>query len=378
MADRLKIYACSGIGETDKKAFAYWTDGTNSVSNTQAVNTLLVKINLAWSQFSNLRNLSKEDKISLLNEIDWLSVALDAAKRFSGDDAKLYHAGETISDMAKNGTFNGTSTDLREREERLEELIEKANELYSDDAVKIKDLEFMAWWKNTIVARNKVGLNSGQQQAVRKALKKAAEQIKGIGKADDVWKENEDIAPYLTQAGTYFLYRYFTKEQLDKLPGKFKLRKLDQDRIYNYCLQYFVPVYGDESDMQDIITSGIINEFGEQPEEVCSEIVSGKRTPGVGGFLFGAETAAAGIKMLIELLAVLTTLLVGIVSAICGCIAQTNVAKYGAIKKETIENGAPKASDYDEVNFVGGGIKSSSSLLTFAAIGAGLLLLLKR
>ena len=61
MSEKLKIYACSGIGETDKKTSAYWTDGTNSVSNTQAVNTLLAKINLAWAEYTNMRDLSQAD-----------------------------------------------------------------------------------------------------------------------------------------------------------------------------------------------------------------------------------------------------------------------------------------------------------------------------
>ena len=378
MSGKLKIYACSGIGETDNKAFAYWTDGTNTVSNTQAVNTLLAKINLAWAQCTQMQ-ISNEDKIALLNEIDWLSVALDAAKRFKGDNEKLYHAGEVISDMAKNGAFEGTSTDLCEREEHLEELIEKANGLYSDDAIKSEDPEFMAWWKNTIVARNKVGLNFGEQQNSRKVLKKAAEKIKsikGIGDVDASWTENEDIAQYLTQAGMYFLYLYFTDAQLAKLPGVFKVKHQKQLRTYNYCKSYFVDVYGSEEDMQDIIRAGIIKDCKDEPEQVCEDIASGKRKDGI-GYLFGAATAAAGIKMLIELLAVISTLVVGIISAICSMVAQTNVARYAALDREVVESSVPDASDYDGLNF-GGGTGAASSWLPIVAIGAGLLLLLKK
>lgn len=373
MADRLKIYACSGIGETDNKAFAYWTDGTNTVSNTQAVNTLLAKINLAWAQCTQMQ-ISNEDKIALLNEIDWLSVALDAAKRFKGDNEKLYHAGEVISDMAKNGAFECKSTDLREREERLEELIEKANDLYSDDAVKSEDPEFMAWWKNTIVARNKVGLNFGQQQNSRKALKKAAEQIKGIGKADESWKENEDIAQYLTQAGTYFLYLYFTDAQLAKLPGIFKVKRQNQLRIYNYCKTYFVNVYGSEEDMQDIIRAGIIKDCKGEPEEMCAEIANGTKKVG--------EVVTAIVITVKELIAILTIVagvLVSIVAAICDCVYKSNVAKYASMEKAVVDSACPESSDYEGLNIGGGTVLSKgSSWLPIAAIAAGLLLLIKK
>lgn len=377
MADRLKIYACSGIGATDKKPIGYWLDGTDTISNTQAVNTLLVKINTARIFANRLQTISKEERIALLNEIDWLSVALDAAKRFKGDNEKLYHAGEVISDMVKNGAFDGDITDLREREERLEELIEKANGLYSDDAIKSNDPEFMQWWKENIMARNKVGLSEQQQEISRKALKKASNQIKGIGEADESWKENKDIAEYLTKGGTYFLYTYFTPKQLAKLPGIFKLKRQKQLRTYNYCLSYFVDVYGSEEDMKNIISASIVDEFGDLPEKVCEDIVSGKRQDI--GYLFGAATAAAGIKMLIELLAVISTLLVGIVSAICAMVAQTNVAKYGALDRQVVESSVPNADDYDGLDIGGGtGLGKGSSWLPIAAIAAGLLLLIKR
>ena len=368
MADRLKIYACSGIGETENKPLGYWLDGTDTISNTQAVNTLLVKINAARILANRLQTISKEERIALLNEIDWLSVALDAAKRFKGDNEKLYHAGEAISDMAKNGAFEGTSTDLREREERLEELIEKANELYSDDAVKSEDPEFMAWWKNTIVARNKVGLNFGQQQNSRKALKKAAEQIKGIGAADESWKENKDLSEYLLKGSEYFLYLYFTDAQLAKLPGIFKVKRQKQLRTYNYCKSLFVDVYGSEEDMQDIIVAGITDYFGAKPEQVCEDITSGKRkVSGIG----------LATSIIVALISAAVTIVTAVISAICSMVAQTNVAKYGALDREVVESSVPDASDYDGLNF-SGGTGTASSWLPIVAIGAGLLLLLKK
>ena len=379
MADRLKIYACSGIGETENKPISYWTDGTNTIANTQAVNTLLVAINGAWIRLTRLAGLSKEDKIALLNEIDWLSVALDAAKRFKGDNEKLYHAGEVISDMAKNGAFEGTSTDLREREERLEELIEKANELYSDDAVKSEDPEFMAWWKNTIVARNKVGLNFGEQQSMRKALKKAAEQIKGIGKADESWKENADLSEYLLNGSEYFLYTYFTDAQLAKLPAVFKSKRKEQLRIYDFCKSEFVDIYGSEEDMREIISDGIINYFGQTPQYVCNKIATtGKIEKPIGtGDPTGAVVWTAA--EIISLISALLTFVMGVVGAVLAYLKSKNDAKYGAINAEAAKSATPAPGDYDGLNIGGGtGLSKGSSWLPIVAIGAGLLLLLKK
>ena len=52
--------------------------------------------------------------------------------------------------------------------------------------------------------------------------------------------------------------------------------------------------------MQAIIRAGIIDSLECTPEEYCANVLAGKETAPV-GFLFGAATAAAGIKMLIEL-----------------------------------------------------------------------------
>lgn len=368
MAERLKIYACSGIGETDKMPIGYWLDDTDTISNTQAVNTLLAKINTARIMANRLLTISREEKVALYNEIDWMLVALDAAKRFKDDNEKLYHAGEVISAMAYDGAFESDSMNISERESRTEELIKQANEMYGDDAIKSNDPEFMAWWKNTIVARNKVGLNSGQQQNSRKALKKAAEKIKGIGAADESWKENNDLAEYLLKGSEYFLYTYFTDAQLAKLPGVFKIKRQRQLRTYNYCKSMFVDIYGSEEDMQDIIAAGITDYFSTTPEQVCEDIASGKRK--VSGIGIATE-------IIVALISAAVTIVTAVISAICAMVAQTNVAKYGAMDRQVVESSVPNPEDYDGLNFDGGTGKSSS-WLPVAAIAAGLLLLLKK
>lgn len=398
MSGRLKIYACSGIGSTgaEKKRVGYWLDNTSTLSNTQAVNTLLARINEKYITATRLAGISAEDKIALLNDVDLLQVALEAAKRFKGSDEELRHAGEVICEMWKQGAFTFDTLDTRAREDHLDELLGKFDEAVSDTTpVQNVDQAFMDWWQSTVVVRNKVSLNFGQEQQARKALKEGAakirekvEEIKGIGKVDwsqyegELWMENDDLATFLTDGANYFLYTYFTDEQIKQLPSVFRTKRIGQKTIYNYCKQMYVDVYGTEEDMQRIIRTGIIKELECTPEEYCEQVLSGDRKPIEGiGFLFGAATAAAGIKMLIELLAVIATLLVGIVTAICDCIARTNIAKYGAIDRQAIKDDVVDPHDYDDLDFgskwdvLTGG---NNSLITIAIIATGALLLLRK
>ena len=244
---------------------------------------------------------------------------------------------------------------------------------YSEEECKARDATYARPLKVRVRLRNK-------------ETEEIKEQIKGIGKVDwkqyqnGDWLENPDLAKYLTDGATYFLYTYFTDEQIAKLPSVFKKKRIGQNKIYDYCKALFVTTYGTEQDMQRIIRAGIMDELQVTPEQYCEEVVSGKRNPNAVGFLFGAATAAAGIKMLIELLAVIATLVVGIVSAICSMVAQTNVAKYAALDKESVKASVPDASDYDGLDMGGGSnilSGGNNSLITVAIIAAGALLLLR-
>lgn len=371
MSNKLKIYACSGIGnaEYSDKPIAYWTDNTNTISNTQAINTLLARINLLNISVSRLQGVTPEQRIEYLNNIDMLCVCLDAAKRFKDDNEGLEYAGGVIYKMMSDDMFAFDNLNTDARDTHLDELIAYANEQYNDRTpIANINPEFMQWWNETVVSRNKVGLNFGQQQNARRALKKAAETIKGIG-ANDVWKSNEELAEMLTNSGTYFLYTYFTADQLKKLPRIFAERRINQLETYNYCKSMFVGIFGSEDEMQDIIRAGIILEFKEEPESVCEDIVSGKRQ--ISGI--GSLTVTAIVTIVTAVLSFLGAL----ITSICDCIKETNIAKYGALDKEVIEEGVPNPEDFDGIKF-DGNKKDNSKLLTIAAIGAGLLLLLKK
>lgn len=376
MSNKLKIYACSGIGnaEYSNTPIAYWTDNTNTISNTQSINTLLARINLLNISMSRLQGVTPEEKIGCLNEIDMLCVCLDAAKRFKDDNEGLEYAGGVIYKMMSDDMFAFDSLNTDARDTHLDELIAYANEQYNDRTpIANINPEFMQWWNETVVSRNKVGLNFGQQQNARKALKKAVETIKGIGVVDwsqygdPEWLNNADLAEMLTKGAEYFLYTYFTQAQLNKLPYIFKLKQKQQMRTYNYCKSMFVDIYGSEEEMQLIIRAGIVDVMGEEPEDICDGIASGK-----------TKSIGIATEALVTIITAVIAAVVSIITAICNCIKETNMAKYGALDKEVIQESVPNADDFEGIEFDGTSGSSSSKLLTIAAIGAGLLLLLKK
>lgn len=359
MADKLKIYACSGIGAAQaEKPVAYWTDNTKTISNTQAVNSLLAMINGDYIKYSRLRGLTKANKIELLNEIDLLTVCLDAATRYSGNAEKLHNAGLIIGEMVQNGLFDYDSLNETQRDNNLDELIDAAHKLYAEEP-KVTNAEFMAWWRETVEQRDRVGLTEQQQSTIEEA----AQRITGIGAADDAWMKNADLAEYMTKGGTYFLYCYFLPEQLAKLPQIFKKKQKMQYATYNYCKALFVNVYGSEEAMQEIIRASIIDQFQATPEQVCAEIVAGKR-----------EAVGIATEVIVAIIGAITTLIVGVITAVCTMVAQTNVAKYAAVDRQAVESSTPNEDDFNGLSLSGSG---ATSWIPLAAIGIGLLFLLK-
>ncbi len=380
MSNKLKIYACSGIGnaEYSNTPTAYWTDNTNMLTNTQAINTLLARINLLYISAARLQGVTPEQRIEYLNNIDMLCVCLDAAKRFKDDNEGLEYAGGVIYKMVVDGMFEFDNLNTDARDTHLDELIAYANEQYND-RTPIANIspEFMQWWNETVVSRNKVGLNFGQQQNVRKALKKAAETIQGIGAVNDVdwskytkndnWMKDPQLFEWLTNSAEYFLYTYFTQAQLMKLPAVFAEKRIKQLKTYNYCKSLFVIEFGSEEEMQMVIRAGIVNLFEAEPEDVCAEIASGKRSiSGIGD-----------LNAIVDVIKFVFEAVVMIVQAICSCVASVQASKYGALDKEVIEESNASEEDFDGIKF-DGNKKDNSKLLTLAAIGAGLWLLLKR
>ena len=123
MAERLKIYACSGIGDAQQSGeYQYWLDDTDTLENTQAVNSLLIKINGEWIKATCYRNLSKAKRLQALNLVDLYVVCLDAAKKYANNPDMLHKAGLVIGAMSSEGLFSCDSLNMNERDEYLDYL----------------------------------------------------------------------------------------------------------------------------------------------------------------------------------------------------------------------------------------------------------------
>lgn len=230
MSNRLKIYACSGIGDTSRKVptFDYWTDNTNCLTNTQAVNTIIAKINLNLSEVENLVYLKDKDIIARLNAIDLLVVCLDAAQSYAQHYTKLNKAGNVIGTMLSQGMFYSESLDNSERDSNLDELLDIFNSEMQKDGEYTVTSDFAEWWQENVVSRNKIGLDKSQREAAQNALDTAS--VSGIGELD--WRDSKELSKYLSDGGSYFLYTYFTQAQLNALPTynrrRFELKKVQQ------------------------------------------------------------------------------------------------------------------------------------------------------
>lgn len=355
MANRLKIYACSGIGSTNPEqgVLNYWTDNTNTLTNTQAVNTLLALINRNYIEVNRLQNMTAEDKIANLCDIDVYTVCLAAAQRYKDDPKALEHAGVVIGMMMADGDFDYQSLNNSERDAHLDHLLDKANDLFEEEKIDHTNQAFVKWYNETVVARNKVGLQQG------------------VGVNDD-WRQDKDLANYLLKGSEYFLYTYLTDEQINSMPSKnaktFREKRAKQRKTYNYCKSLFVDVYGSEDEMQEIIRAGIIDCFEATPEEVCDLIVKGdfRDVKGVG------EGVTIGVLSVAEFITVLTavfTFVGGIIAAICSMVAQTNVAKYGALDQEVVNTSIPTPEDYDGLSGRSVTTAGASKWLIVALIG---------
>lgn len=364
MANKLKIYACSGIGTaTDTKdpvagIVPYFTDNTNCLTNTQAINTLLARINSRWIEVVRLQGLTDQEKIEKQNEIDFLCVALDLVRTYTGNTEMLWRAGEVMEHMRDNGAFVFDSLNSAERDVHLDELIKRANELMNSYTIfgGFADPEFEKWWKETVMDRDE------------------AVAVSGIGLSDD-WKSNEDLSEMLLNGSEYFLYTYFTDAQINKASTTRKTliraKKQKQLKTYNYCKKLFVGIYGSESEMQDIIRTGIINYFEHTPEEVCELLAKGEK--------IGIVWTAAAV---VSLIGTLLTFVTGLITILCTFASKVNSDKYAAIDQQAVETSTPNDDDWSELSLGGGKSRITTTAamdwLPLAAVAAGAFMVLKK
>lgn len=368
MAKKLKIYACSGIGETAKSGYNYWLDNTNPVYNTQAVNMLNTTVNLLVTELEHLP-LSETGKLDRLNDIDLYTLCMYYAQSYAGNKTELEAAGRAIGRLAATGDFEFGSLDNTKRDAHLDELFERTASIIKNGEDNIYNPEFEAWWKANIIDFDKVGLTP-EQQAVKIG-------VNGIGAAEDALND-PNIGEKLRNAGDYFLYTYFTDEQLKKMPFVFTKKKQMQTYHYNISKKTFTEIYGTEAAMKNLIRAKITEQFGAEPEQVCLDIVNRGARPvnGIGV----AGTAMVGALTVAEFITVLTTVLTfigGLIVAILQYCAKVQEAKYASIDKASVDGGTPNENDYKDFIWKQTLNKIKNSPITWILLGLGLLFTIK-
>ena len=362
MANKLKIYACSGIGQAeDSASFDYWYNNTNVLQNTQAVNTLSAYINANQAKLRSKLLTDRTQRQDLLDEIDLYALCLYYAQSYSGNQSELENAGAAIGQLCADGAFVYNSLNNEERDKHLDELYAKADVLISEGETKTDNKEFMQWWKETVLDHDRVGLPVQDQSELSNAIRKAMYNVKNQGVGDLDWSTDENIGKYLTDAGNYFIYTYFTKKQLAKLPKIFTRKALYQMQIYNYCKSIYVNVYGSEESMREVIRTGIWDKFGVSPEDVCLDIVNGdydRAKDAVGGFL----------SALIAIITALAPILVALIPALFNYFSTKNVTKYMAVDKQVVEDNVADGTDFDKL------LNKSDNTMWYILGGGALLL----
>lgn len=365
MENKLKIYACSGIGQAeDSASFDYWYNNTNVLQNTQAVNTLSAYINANQAKLRSKLLTDRTQRQDLLDEIDLYALCLYYAQSYSGNQSELENAGAAIGQLCADGAFVYGSLNNEERDKHLDELYAKADLLISEGEVSKVNTEFMLWWKHTVLDHDKVGLPVQDQSEVTNAMRKSMSKIKkqGVGELD--WSNDENIGKYLTDAGNYFIYTYFKKKQLAKLPKVFTRKALYQMQVYNYCKSFYVDVYGSEESMREVIRTGIWDKFGESPEDVCNDIVNGDYDKAKGAVGLATE-------VIVAIIGAIVTILGAIISGLFTYFMTKNVGKYQAIDQKIVD---ANVADPDDFSGLKGKINSKNNTMWYILGGGALLL----
>lgn len=363
MSSKLKIYACSGLGnvpQAELGKYTYWTDNTNSVYNTQAQNTLLLFINNAIIEINYL-NLNDEEIRYRLNQIDLWAVSLHFASKYRKDDDALVAAGRAIASVIDMGVFDYPSIDNDARDRHLSDLIDAVDKAVSEE--KSGNSKFLAWWDKYVVSRNMYGFTKEQAAEVTKSLSGGG----SVGSVD--WESNKDLAKYFNDSGRYFLYTYFTKEELKKLPYVFTRKAKFQNAIYQQCLTIFKQMCGSEDEMQTIIRAGIIKDTGKTPEEI-KDIILGKE---------GVGDVVATLTALIPLIVAVIGLISDIIKKILQAKSSEKIQEGRAIDEEAIAYNGANQSDFDGLLGNGSGLSTAgiggtSGVLLIGAIIASLFL----
>lgn len=359
MANKLNIYACNGVGSAESE-YTYWTAGTLSQSNSQAVNNLLAKINLEYAKIVNLE-LTDEEALKCLDNIDLYCVCMYYAREYGNNESELHHVGQVIGELVAAGTFESNLLTDEERGVHLGELFDVVDKAM-ESPIK-EDSVFMDWWRENVEDLNQVGLSKQQQDGITRSL------IGDVIGAVDYG--NADLNKYLNDAGEYFLYTYFTDAQLKKLPAVFARKARGQKQLYQYCQSLYKQMNGTTDSMDAIIESGIISTFGKTPKEVVQTLYDQYIKEGRVG-------ALSEVLAVISAIATVLGIVVALIEKIVSAISAAKVAESKSIDQEAMDMFAPAPDDYPDdwkKQISKGG--DNSVLVIGAAVIAALLLFKK-
>lgn len=178
------------------------------------------------------------------------------------------------------------------------------------------------------------------------------------------WYRNETLRNYLGGnkdggCAEYFLYIFIPDEDLAKYSSVIYTKRKTQMKTYLYVRELFVEHgYGTESELLDIIRSGIERTFGMSVETVLASI-RGEKREGVGGEPISAAVASIIVAVI--------TLVTTIISGIIAYAQSVKVARYTAPTFEELEDSAPAPTDFTK--------KTKNKGLLYAALaGIGLIL----
>lgn len=376
MAKTLSIYACSGIGanpQAEKQQYDYWLDNTNSVTNTQAVNTLLAHINTDAIEVLNL-DLTDQEVLERLNDIDFYSTVLYFVRQYQDKADMLIQAKLAIGKAWDGGLFDYVEFDNKKRDLHLDEVIQKVSEYMDDADLQDPSAVFGEWWSKEIDTLNQNGFTQDQQQKLMQTLQ--GQKVSGIGANYDV---NKDLANYLNNAGEYFLYTFASDQQLAQLPAMFKRKRDIQRSIYNYCKGMYVGVFGTEAAMQEVIYAGIIRQIGSTPQKAIENVVTAYKnrgaqpTSGVGSLTISAAALAAikAVTALISAIMALLSIVAGIVVSICECVKSIEVAKWQSVDRQVIDESIPSDEEFSDFSLSRSNNKSlliGGAILLFALL----------
>ncbi len=303
MRDGLKIYACTGFGVGTAPAdFNYWTDNTETITNTCAVNSLLADINFHASKLRYAPDMTDEEALVTLNVIDLYVVCLYGAEQYDGKDLERF--GRIIGQMVDAGMFHYDSTDNDERDANLDELISIAETRFNDGEDPQISNDTTMWFYDYVVARDYVGLNEKQIAAAREAIN-ASNAVSGA--------TTNDAGEVLHSNGGYYLYQFMTRKQAYDLGAAVYAKWKKEKEMYEYIHKAYDSMYGGKEEVDKVIYAGICAEYGHTPERLVYRMCENRIEDGVG---CGISAICTAIGAIISLLTTVLSAILTIVSAV--------------------------------------------------------------